>query len=60
MTDSPNNWNKIKIAICDIDGVLRGKYVSRDKFESIKNSNIQLNSNLATKFQCLQCGTIYT
>ena len=26
---------KVKIAIADIDGILRGKYISRDKFLSI-------------------------
>ena len=28
--------------------------------KNIKNSNNQLSSNSTTKFQCLQCGTIYT
>ena len=26
--------NKVKLAVTDIDGVLRGKYISMDKFES--------------------------
>lgn len=29
---------RVKIAICDIDGVLRGKYLSIEKFESLANS----------------------
>jgi glutamine synthetase len=29
--------NKIKLAVTDIDGVMRGKYISLDKFESILN-----------------------
>ncbi|MES2286064.1 MAG: glutamine synthetase family protein [Bacteroidota bacterium] len=31
---------KVKLAITDIDGVLRGKYVSTEKFLSVINSNI--------------------
>ena len=27
---------KVKVAICDIDGILRGKYISREKFLSAK------------------------
>lgn len=30
--------NKVKIAITDTDGVMRGKYLSLDKFESVLNS----------------------
>ena len=30
--------NKVKVAIVDIDGVMRGKYLSLDKFESLLNS----------------------
>jgi len=33
------NINRIKLAIIDIDGILRGKYLSLDKFESILKSN---------------------
>jgi len=25
---------KVKVAVCDIDGILRGKYIHRDKFFS--------------------------
>ena len=32
-----NNINRVKIAIIDIDGVHRGKYISLGKFESIVN-----------------------
>ena len=35
-------------------------YYQTQTSKNIKNSNNQLRSNLATKFQCLQCGTIYT
>lgn len=31
--------SRVKIAITDIDGVLRGKYISLDKFESVFKSN---------------------
>ena len=31
--------NKIKLAIADIDGVLRGKYISIRKFKKIKKNN---------------------
>ncbi len=31
---------KVKVALTDIDGVLRGKYISVDKFLSVVNSNI--------------------
>lgn len=31
---------KVKLAIADIDGVLRGKYISRDKFLSVIQSNL--------------------
>ena len=31
---------KVKIALTDIDGILRGKYISVDKFLSAYNSNI--------------------
>jgi len=27
--------NRVKIAVADIDGILRGKYISSDKFVSI-------------------------
>ena len=30
----------IKIAVSDIDGILRGKYISRDKFLSALEGNI--------------------
>ncbi|MES3039471.1 MAG: glutamine synthetase [Bdellovibrionota bacterium] len=30
-------FNKVKIAITDLDGVMRGKYISLEKFESILN-----------------------
>lgn len=32
------NFKKVKVAIADIDGILRGKYISRDKFISAKES----------------------
>ena len=32
---SDENVNKIKLAITDIDGILRGKYVHKEKFKSI-------------------------
>jgi len=31
---------KVKLAICDIDGVLRGKYISKEKFLSVYESNL--------------------
>jgi glutamine synthetase len=31
---------KVKIAICDIDGILRGKYISAEKFLSVADSNL--------------------
>jgi glutamine synthetase len=31
-------FRKVRLAICDIDGILRGKVVSLDKFQSIANS----------------------
>ena len=30
--------NRVKLGVCDIDGVLRGKYISLDKFASIAES----------------------
>jgi glutamine synthetase len=30
---------KVKLAICDIDGILRGKYISTEKFLSIYENN---------------------
>jgi glutamine synthetase len=30
---------KVKIAFTDIDGILRGKYISREKFQSIKDNS---------------------
>ena len=35
-------------------------YYQTQTSKNIKNSNYKLSSNLTTKFQCLQCGTIYT
>jgi len=35
-------------------------YYQTQTSKNIKNSDYQLSSNLETKFQCLQCGTIYT
>ena len=32
-----SNNHKVKVAITDIDGVLRGKYIHIDKFLSIKS-----------------------
>jgi len=31
-------WEKVRLAICDVDGILRGKVVSLDKFKSIAHS----------------------
>ncbi len=31
---------KVKIAVCDIDGVLRGKYISTEKFISVASSGL--------------------
>src|SRR5262245_42305305 len=31
---------KVKIAVTDIDGILRGKYISTDKFLSVVDSNL--------------------
>jgi len=31
---------KVKIAVCDIDGVLRGKYISTEKFLSVASSGL--------------------
>lgn len=31
---------KVKLAACDIDGVLRGKYISADKFKSVVDSGL--------------------
>ena len=31
---------KVKIAVCDIDGVLRGKYISTEKFLSTLSSGL--------------------
>lgn len=30
-----SDFNKVKVAVCDIDGVLRGKYLNKEKFLSI-------------------------
>ena len=35
-------------------------YYQTQTSKNLKNSNNQLSNNLVTKFQCLQCGTIYT
>lgn len=32
--------NKVKVAVSDIDGILRGKYLNREKFFSVVQSNI--------------------
>jgi glutamine synthetase len=31
---------KVKVALTDMDGILRGKYISTEKFLSVVNSNI--------------------
>ena len=31
---------KVKIAVTDIDGILRGKYISTEKFLSVADSNL--------------------
>jgi glutamine synthetase len=31
---------RVKIAVADIDGVLRGKYISSEKFLSVAQSNL--------------------
>jgi glutamine synthetase len=35
--DHPSD--KVKIALCDIDGILRGKYISTEKFLSVIDTN---------------------
>jgi len=32
-SDGRHRWRRVKVAVSDIDGVLRGKYLHRDKFE---------------------------
>ena len=36
--DNVEKHNKARVAICDIDGVLRGKYLHKDKFRSVAES----------------------
>ena len=35
-----NNIQKIKLAVCDIDGILRGKVIHFDKFKEVIDSNL--------------------
>eukprot|EP01114_Cavostelium_apophysatum_P014599 TRINITY_DN3820_c0_g1_i2.p1 TRINITY_DN3820_c0_g1~~TRINITY_DN3820_c0_g1_i2.p1 ORF type:complete len:493 (+),score=102.68 TRINITY_DN3820_c0_g1_i2:98-1576(+) len=37
---STSKKEMVKIAVCDIDGVLRGKYVNRDKFNSVAKGGL--------------------
>ncbi len=37
----PQNVKNIKVAITDLDGVLRGKYINKQKFESASKSGLQ-------------------